>query len=111
MLLVSLPALIIYIAAISISTSYGGVSAGIVAAALAFFTSTFLFIPPYFSLANERSVLPLMVFYGSAVGLNVIVTLACLRPRRESKPSIHRKRSMRNNGKCMNGSHNRHQNH
>jgi K+-sensing histidine kinase KdpD len=92
MLLISLPAFVIYLAAISVSTSYGGVSAGIVAAALAFFTSTFLFIPPYFSLANEKSVLPLLVFYCSAVVLNVIVTLAFLRLKGKSKQSPHSKR-------------------
>jgi K+-sensing histidine kinase KdpD len=92
MLLISLPAFVIYIAAISVSTSYGGVSTGIVAAALALFASTFLFIPPYFSLANERSVLPLLVFYCSAVALNVIVTLAFLRLQGKSKQGTHSKR-------------------
>jgi len=92
MLLISLPAFVIYLAAISVSTSYSGVRAGIVAAALAFFASTFLFIPPYFSLTNEQSVLPLMVFYCSAVVLNVIVTLAFLRLKGKSKQGPHSKR-------------------
>jgi K+-sensing histidine kinase KdpD len=81
MLLMSLPAFIIYIAAISVSTSYGGVRAGIVAAALALFASTFLFIPPHFSLASEQSVLLLLVFYCGAVVLNVIMILTFSRLR------------------------------
>jgi K+-sensing histidine kinase KdpD len=90
MLFISLPVFIIYIAAISVSTSYGGISAGVVAAALAFFASTFLFIPPHFSLANEQSVVPLLAFYGSAVVLNVFVTLAFVRRRGGSQQAIHR---------------------
>jgi K+-sensing histidine kinase KdpD len=108
MWLMSLPVFVIYIAAISVSTSYGGVSAGTLAAALAFFASLFLFIPPYFSLASEQSVLSLLVFYCGTVVLNVIVTLAFLRRRGESQQDIQRKRSMSSNGKRMNGSHNPH---
>jgi K+-sensing histidine kinase KdpD len=105
MLFTSLPVFVIYIAAISVSTSYGGVSAGTLAAALAFFASTFLFIPPHFSLANEPSVLPLLAFYGGAVVLNVLVTLAWVRRRGGSQPASHRQWLMGNNNKRRNGSH------
>lgn len=111
MLFISKPLFIIYIAAISLSTSYGGVGAGVVAAAVAFSASTFLFISPHFSLANERSVLPLLAFYSGAVGLNVLVTLALVRERGGSQQASHRQWWMGSNGNRRNGNHNPHQNH
>ena len=92
MLLISLPAFVIYIAAIAVSTSYGGVRTGLVAVAVAFFVSTFLFIPPYFSLTNEQAVLPLLVFYCSAVVLSRLATLVFSRPKGESNQGTHGKR-------------------
>jgi hypothetical protein len=75
MMLISLPAFIIYIAAISASTNYGGVSSGFMAAALSFLSSIFLFVPPYFSLNNEQSVLSLLLFYIITVVLSIITNL------------------------------------
>jgi K+-sensing histidine kinase KdpD len=110
MLLISLPAFVIYIAAIAVSTSYGGVRTGLVAVALAFFASTFLFIPPYFSLTNEQSVLPLLVSYCSAMVLSSLVTVVFLRPKGESKQST-RSKPPSSNGTRMNGSRKPHQKH
>jgi hypothetical protein len=111
MLVISQPPFIIYIVAISVSTSYGGIRAGIVAAALAFFASTYLFVPPHFSLVNERSVLPLLAFYGGAVVLNVLVTLAFVRQRGGSQQASHRPWWRDSNGKRRNGNRNPHQHH
>jgi K+-sensing histidine kinase KdpD len=110
MLLISLPAFVIYIAAIAVSTSYGGVRTGLVAVALAFFASTFLFIPPYFSLTNEQSVLPLLVSYCSAMVLSSLVTVVFLRLKGESKQST-RGKPPSSNGTRMNGSRKPHQKH
>jgi K+-sensing histidine kinase KdpD len=72
MLLISLPIFLIYIVAITASTHYGGVRTGLVAVALAFFASIFLFLPPYFSWTNERSVWPLLGVYCSTVVLSYL---------------------------------------
>jgi K+-sensing histidine kinase KdpD len=73
--LFSLPAFLCYIAAIAVSTAYGGIGPGLVAAALGLFASNYLFIPPYFSLESERSVLPLAGYYLSAVMLSALLAL------------------------------------
>jgi K+-sensing histidine kinase KdpD len=111
MLLLSLPAFVIYIAAIAVSTSYSGISTGLVAAILAFFASTFFFIPPYFSLTNELSVLPLLLFYCSAVVLGGLVTSLFFQPQGESRQGACSKRPMRSNGSHLNGSRNSHRKH
>jgi K+-sensing histidine kinase KdpD len=63
MVLISQPAFVLYIAAIAASTWSGGGRTGLVAVALALCASTYLFIPPYFSLTHEQSILPLLMFY------------------------------------------------
>jgi two-component system sensor histidine kinase KdpD len=73
--LFSLPAFLCYIAAITVSTAYGGIGPGLVAAALGLFASNYLFIPPSFSLESERSVLPLAGYYLSAVILSALLAL------------------------------------
>jgi K+-sensing histidine kinase KdpD len=111
MLLIALPVFVIYIAAIAVSTHYGGISTGLVAAVFAFFASTFLFIPPYFSLMNEPSVLPLLLFYYSAVALSGLMTCICLRWKGERKQGPYSKRPMRSNDSRMNGSRHPHRKH
>jgi hypothetical protein len=71
--LFSLPAFLCYIAAIAVSTNHGGVSPGLVAA-LSLLVSNYLFIPPYFSLVSERSLLPLGGYYVSVVVLSALLT-------------------------------------
>jgi K+-sensing histidine kinase KdpD len=71
--LFSLPVFLCYMAAIAVSTAYGGIGPGLVAAALGLFTSNYLFIPPYFSLVSERSVLPLAGYYVSTVVLSALL--------------------------------------
>ena len=71
--LFSLPAFLCYITAIAVSTAYGGIGPGLVAAALGLFASNYLFIPPYFSLESERSLFPLGGYYLSAVALSALL--------------------------------------
>jgi hypothetical protein len=99
---------VIYIAAIAVSTHYGGISTGLVAVVFAFFASTFLFIPPYFSLTNEPSVLPLLLFYCSAVALSGLVTCILIRWKGERQQGPYSKQPMRGNDSRMNGSRNLH---
>ena len=103
MVLISQPVFVLYIAAIAASTRYGGGSTGLVAVALALFASTYLFIPPYFSLTHEQSILPLLVFYCSTVVLTTLVSLHMARARGKSTQST---RPLRSNGTGRNGHHN-----
>jgi len=103
MALISQPAFVLYIAAIAASTRYGGGSTGLVAVALALFASTYLFIPPYFSLTHEQSILPLLVFYCSTVVLTTLVSLHMARPRGKSTQST---LPLSSNGTGRNGHHN-----
>jgi K+-sensing histidine kinase KdpD len=68
-----LPAFLCYITAIAVSTAHGGIGSGLVAVALGLLASNYLFIPPYFSLVSERSLLPLGGFYLSAVVLGALL--------------------------------------
>jgi K+-sensing histidine kinase KdpD len=89
MVLSAQPIFLLYIVAIAASTTYGGSSAGLVAAALAFFASLYLFIPPYFSLTYEQSILPLLVFYGSTVVLSTLVSWHIARRRGKRTQRTH----------------------
>jgi K+-sensing histidine kinase KdpD len=67
MVLVSLPVFGLYIITIVATVIFAGIGPGLLAAALALFVSHYVFIPPHFSMASERSVLPLVVLYFAAV--------------------------------------------
>ena len=103
MVLISQPAFACYIAAIAASTWYGGGRTGLVAVALALLASTYLFIPPYFSLMHEQSVLPLLVGYCSTVVGSTLVSWHLARPR---GTRTHSTRPLPSNGTGRNGSHN-----
>ncbi len=103
MVLISQPAFVLYIAAIAASTWYGGGRTGLVAVALALCASTYLFIPPYFSLTHEQSILPLLVFYCSTVVLTTLVSLPMARPRGKGTQST---LPLSSNGTGRNGHHN-----
>jgi hypothetical protein len=103
MVLISQPTFVCYIAAIAASTCYGGGRTGLVAVALALCASTYLFIPPYFSLTHEPSILPLLVFYCSTVVWSTLVSLHMARPRGKS---THSTLPLSSNGTGRNGHHN-----
>jgi K+-sensing histidine kinase KdpD len=103
MVLISQPAFVLYIAAVAASTWYGGGRTGLVAVALALLASPYLFIPPYFSLTNEQSILPLLMFYCSTVVLTTLVSLHMARPRGKSTQST---RPLRSHDTGRKGHHN-----
>jgi K+-sensing histidine kinase KdpD len=70
MALIAQPIFVLYIMAIATATGIGGLGPGVVAAALALLGSTYLFLPPYFSLTSDHPLLPLVVCYLSTVVLS-----------------------------------------
>lgn len=103
MVLLAQPIFLLYIVAIAASTTYGGGRAGLVAVALALLASTYLFIPPYFSLTHEQSILPLLVFYCSTVVLSTLVSLHISRLRGKSTWRTQSTLPRRSNETRMNG--------
>jgi K+-sensing histidine kinase KdpD len=78
MALIAQPMFILYIMPIAKATCIGGFGSGLVAAALALLVSNYLFLPPYFSMTSDRSLLPLVVCY---LGTVVISALRASRGR------------------------------
>jgi K+-sensing histidine kinase KdpD len=72
MALTALPIFVPYIVSIAKATWTGGLCAGLVAAALALLVSNYLFLPPYFSLTSDHSLLPLVVCYLGTVVLSAL---------------------------------------
>jgi K+-sensing histidine kinase KdpD len=72
MALTALPLFMLYIVSIAKATWTGGLGAGLVAAALALLVSNYLFLPPYFSLTSDHSLLPLVVCYLGTVVLSAL---------------------------------------
>jgi K+-sensing histidine kinase KdpD len=70
MALIAQPIFVLYIMAIAKATGIGGLGPGVVAAALALLGSTYLFLPPYFSLTSDHPLLPLVACYLSTVVLS-----------------------------------------
>jgi len=68
-----LPAFLLYMVAIAISAVYGGVGPGLASAALAFFASYYMFLPPYFRFTSDEPWLPLLVSYVGALVLSFLV--------------------------------------
>jgi K+-sensing histidine kinase KdpD len=81
MALTALPIFMLYIVSIAKVTCTGGLGAGLVAAALALLVSNYLFLPPYFSLTSDHSLLPLVVCY-----LGTVVLCAMRASRGRSSP-------------------------
>ena len=74
MVLTALPIFMLYIVSIAKATWTGGLGAGLVAAALALLVSNYLFLPPYFSMTSDRSLLPLVVCYLCTVVISALRT-------------------------------------
>jgi K+-sensing histidine kinase KdpD len=72
MALTALPLFMLYIVSIAKATWTGGFGAGLAAAALALLVSNYLFLPPYFSLTSDHSLLPLVVCYLGTVVLSAL---------------------------------------
>src|SRR5215510_5420555 len=81
MALCAQPLFVLYLVTIACATGLGGLGAGLVAAALALLASTYLFLPPYFSLTSDHSLLPLVVCY-----LGTVVLSALCRSRGRASP-------------------------
>lgn len=72
MALTALPIFILYIVSIAKVTCTGGLGAGLVAAALALLMSNYFFLPPYFSMTSDPSLLPLVMSYLGTVVLSAL---------------------------------------
>jgi K+-sensing histidine kinase KdpD len=78
MALIAQPMFVLYIMPLAKAPCLGGLGSGLAAAALALLASTYLFLPPYFSLTSDHSLLPLVVCY---LGTVVISALRASRSR------------------------------
>jgi K+-sensing histidine kinase KdpD len=78
MALIALPIFVIYTILIAKVTYTGGIGPGVMAAALALVVSNYLFLPPYFSMTSDHSLLPLVICY---LGIVVLSALRVLRGR------------------------------
>jgi K+-sensing histidine kinase KdpD len=76
MVLIGLPIFVLYIVSSAKAAFTGGLGAGLVAAALALLVSNYCFLPPYFSMTSEHSLLPLVVCY---LGTGVLSSLRASR--------------------------------
>ena len=70
MALVSVPVFVFYMVFITFATLICGLGSGLVSAALALLASNYLFLPPYFSMEREESLLPLVITYFGTVVLS-----------------------------------------
>jgi hypothetical protein len=78
MALIAQPMFVLYLVPLAKATGLGGLGAGLAAAALTLFASTYLFLPPYFSMTSDHSLLPLVMCY---LGTVVISALRASRGR------------------------------
>jgi len=81
MALIAMPLFAFYIWPIAKATCAGGLGPGVIAAILALFMSNYFFLPPYFSLASDASLLPLIGCY-----LGTVVLSALYVSKRHSTP-------------------------
>jgi len=81
MALIAQPLFVLYIVPIAKATCIGGLGSGLVAAVLALLASNYLFLPPYFSMTSDHSLLPLVVCY-----LGTVVITVRRAPRDRSSP-------------------------
>ena len=70
MALIDLPSFVLYSMSIAKTTCTGGLGDGLVAVALALLVSNDLFLPPYFNMTSDHSVLPLVVGYLGTIVLS-----------------------------------------
>jgi K+-sensing histidine kinase KdpD len=70
MALISVPVFVFYIVLITLVTLICGIGSGLVSAALALLVSNYLFLPPYFSMESEESLLLLVITYFGTVVLS-----------------------------------------
>ena len=72
MAFIAQPMFVLYIVPIAKATYIGGLGSGLMAAVLALLASNYLFLPPYFSMVSDHSLLPLVVCYLGTVMISAL---------------------------------------